>query len=74
MEQLFGTSFFPERTFDCQLYVTARGTITLRMPSEDGPVRVARLEPVAYDQLVEPGFRRLLAAFEGVPRPLLVQA
>jgi hypothetical protein len=73
MEQLFEPSFMPERQFDCQLYVTAAGSITLRMPQEDGPTRVAQLEPLDYDALIDPAFRRLLAAFETVPKPLLVQ-
>jgi hypothetical protein len=72
MEQFFQPSFMPERGFDCQLYVTATGGITLRLPVEDGPTRMARLEPLDYDELVDPAFRRLLAAFESVPRPLVV--
>jgi hypothetical protein len=56
--------------FDCQLYVSRRGMIMLKMPQEDGPVRVARLKPLAYDELIDPAFRRLLAAFEAVPQPL----
>lgn len=63
----------PERQFDCQLYVTAVGAITLRVPAEDGPTRVARLEPLDYEALIDPAFRRLLAAFESVPKPLLVR-
>jgi hypothetical protein len=55
--------------FDCQLYVSRRGVITLNMPQEQGPVRVARLKPLGYDELIDPAFRRLLAAFESVPQP-----
>lgn len=55
--------------FDCQLYVSRRGTITLNMPSESGPIRVAHLEPLRYEELIDPRLRRLLAAFEQVPQP-----
>jgi hypothetical protein len=64
---------YEDRVFDCRLYVSRRGAITLRMPTETGPVRVARLEALDYDALVDPTFRRLLAAFESVPQPLFVQ-
>jgi hypothetical protein len=63
-----------EHTFDCQLYVPARGLMKAQLPPESGPVHIARFQPLRYDELVDPGFRRLLAAFESVPRPLkLVQ-
>lgn len=57
--------------FDCQMYVTRRGAISFNLPLEAGPQKVARLEPIEYDALVDPRFRRLLAAFESVPKPLL---
>jgi hypothetical protein len=60
-------------TFDCQMYVSRRGVMAFTLPAESGPQKVARLEPLAYDQLIDPGFRRLLAAFESVPRSLSVQ-
>jgi hypothetical protein len=56
--------------FDCQMYVTKKGTLSLSLPAESGPKKVARLEPVSHAELIEPSFRRLLAAFESVPRPL----
>jgi hypothetical protein len=56
-------------TFECQMYVGARG-MNFVLPAEAGPNKVARLEPLAYDKLIDPGFRRLLAAFESVPSPL----
>ena len=49
--------------FDCQLYVARRGAMAFNLPAEDGPQKVARLEPLSYDELVAPDFRRLLAAF-----------
>lgn len=58
--------------FECQIYVPRRGVMALRLPQESGPTRVARLEPLEYDELVDPGFRRLLAAFESVPKPLQI--
>jgi hypothetical protein len=60
-------------TFECQMYVSRRDAIAFRLPYESGPTRVARLEPLDYDELVDPSFRRLLAAFESLPKPLVVQ-
>jgi hypothetical protein len=60
-------------SFDCQIYVARRGTMTLNLPIEAGPKKVASLEPISHAELVEPSFRRLLAAFESVPRPLVAQ-
>lgn len=48
------------------MYVTAKDTIHFKLPAEPGPMRVARLEPLQYDKLIDPSFRRLLAAFESV--------
>lgn len=56
-------------TFECQMYVTGRA-ISLALPVESGPSKIARLEPLAHDKLIEPSFRRLLAAFESIPQPL----
>lgn len=56
-------------TFECQMYVTGRA-MNFILPDETGPNKVARLEPLAYDKLIDPSFRRLLAAFESVPSPL----
>ena len=60
--------------FDCQIYVPLRGNMTFSFPAESGPRRVARLEPLRYDELVDPSFRRLLAAFESVQRPAVARA
>ena len=57
--------------FDCQLYVPLNGPMTARLPIEEGPRSVVTLQPIAYDQLVDPSFRRLLAAFDAAPRTLL---
>lgn len=57
-------------TFDCQLYVSRRGVMTLRVPTESGPIRIALLKPLDYDELVDPGFRKLLATFESLPQSL----
>jgi hypothetical protein len=59
--------------FDCRMYVTRRGSLTLSLPFETGPQKIAHLEPVSHAELIEPAFRRLLAAFETVPRPLVAQ-
>lgn len=56
-------------TFECRMYVTGRG-MNFILPAESGPNKIARFEPLPYDQLIDPGFRRLLAAFESVPSPL----
>jgi hypothetical protein len=58
----------PMHTFDCQIYVPARGPMAFRLPTESGPTRIARLQPLVYDELVDPSFRRLLAAFESLPK------
>jgi hypothetical protein len=60
-------------SFDCQMYVSRRGFMTLTLPAESGPKKIARLEPLSYDDLIDPSFRRLLAAFHSVPKPLAVQ-
>ncbi len=52
------------------MYVPARGGINLKLPRESGPQRIARLVPLEYDKLIDPSFRRLLAAFESVPNKL----
>lgn len=57
-------------TFDCQLYVSARQEMILRMPPEAGPRKIIRLSPVAYEDLFDPAFRRLLATLESVPAPI----
>ena len=36
------------------------------MPFENGPRHIIRLESVAFEKLVEPVFRSLLAAFDAV--------
>jgi hypothetical protein len=62
----------PMHTFECQMYVTRHGAMELGLPSEPGPIHVARLQPLAYEELVDPSFRRLLAAFETLPTQLQV--
>jgi hypothetical protein len=65
-------SSLSEHTFVCQMYVTPRGLMAMNMPQEAGPIQAARLEPLDYNELIEPGFRRLLATFESLPMPLRV--
>ena len=60
----------PLQQFECQLYVPAHGPMMARLAPETGPTLVARLVPLPYDELTDPGFRRLLAAFESIPSPL----
>jgi hypothetical protein len=57
------------RQFDCQIYVPRRGFMRLNLPQEDGPVRVARLDYLTYEDLSDPSFRRLLAALQSLPLP-----
>jgi hypothetical protein len=52
------------------MYVSPRGLMAFRLPSESGPKRVARFRALEYDELINPDFRRLLAAFETLPQPL----
>lgn len=56
-------------TFECHMYVSAHGGINFSLPVEAGPQRIARLEPLAHEKLIDPNFRRLLAAFESVSSP-----
>lgn len=63
----------PTQTFECHMYVPAHGRMTFKLPPESGPKQVVRLQPLGYDQLVDPKFRRLLAAFESLPSSLAVQ-
>lgn len=55
-------------TFECQMYISSRGGMSFSLPVEAGPSKVARLEPLAHDKLIDPSFRRLLAAFESVSK------
>jgi hypothetical protein len=48
------------------MYVAARGSMSFRLPSESGPTPAAKLVPLPYDELADPGFRRLLAAFNTI--------
>jgi hypothetical protein len=48
------------------MYVGARGSLSVNLPRESGPQKVARLVPLRYEELVAPDFRRLLAAFNTV--------
>ena len=61
-----------EHFFDCQMYVAKSGQLSLLVPEESGPTRVARLEHLTFNQLQDPGFRRLLGAFQKVPAPFQV--
>ncbi len=53
--------------FDCQIYVPRRGRMTLNLPTEAGPVKVARLDYIGYEEMADPEFRRLLAALQSIP-------
>jgi hypothetical protein len=55
--------------FECHMYVGVRGELTLKMPIETGPRKVVRLQSVDHDVLIQPGFRKLLATFESLPKP-----
>ena len=59
--------------FECHMYVPAGGAFNFILPPEPGPMKVARFEPLEHEELIDPSFRRLLAAFESVPEPLAVQ-
>lgn len=39
----------------------------LNMPIETGPIRIAHLDYLNYDELSDPKFRRLLAMFQTIP-------
>ena len=56
-------------TFECRMYVTGQA-MNFILPAESGPNKVARFEPMPYEKLIDPSFRRLLAAFESIPQPL----
>jgi hypothetical protein len=55
-------------SFDCQLYVTKHGVFSPLLPLEPGPKRVSTFTGIEYRQLMDPGFRQLLAAFETIPQ------
>ncbi len=57
-------------TFECHMYVSPRGDMNFSLPAESGPKRIARLEPLDHELLIDPSFRRLLAAFESLPQSL----
>ncbi len=59
-------------SFECHMYVSPSGNMKFALPAESGPKKVARFVPIGYDKLVDPSFRRLLAAFESVPQPLQI--
>jgi hypothetical protein len=50
------------------MYVSRHGAMTFNLPIATEPQKIARLEPLRYDELVDPGFRRLLAAFHGLAK------
>jgi len=57
---------FSEYTFECRLYISPRHQLAFRLPAEPGPKRLARLRAPEYDELTDPAFRGLLAAFESI--------
>ncbi len=62
---------FSQQNFSCQLYIPAQGHMKFSLPTEPGPRKVVKLNAPSYDQLTDPGFRRLLAAFESLQPPTL---
>jgi hypothetical protein len=54
--------------FDCRLYVPMVGPMVQMLPAEAGPKKTVSFAPVEYVALVDPGFRRLLAALDTLPR------
>jgi hypothetical protein len=52
--------------FECHMYVSSYGFMDFSLPIESGPKKVARFEPLPHEKLVDPSFRKLLAAFESV--------
>ena len=64
-------SNMPFNTFECHMYISGRNTMRFRLPAESGPKKIALLEPLDHDKLVDPSFRRLLAAFESIPQSSL---
>lgn len=65
-------STFAVGAFECRMYVPVQGGLNIHIPKESGPKRVARLEPISYDKLVDPGFRRLLVALDSIPGSLQI--
>ncbi len=59
-------STLQNHTFECHMYISGRDLIKQKLPAEPGPMRVARLRALEYDELVDPRFRRLLAAFNTI--------
>ncbi len=61
----------PSLNFSCHLYIPAQGYMKFALPAESGPRKIVRLSAPSYDQLTDPGFRRLLATFESLQPPPL---
>jgi len=55
------------QVFDCQIFVPRRGLMKLGLPAETGPVKIARLDYIGFEEMSDPEFRRLLAAFQSIP-------
>ena len=58
--------------FECQMYVSRRDILAFGLPNEPGPRRLIKFSHIDHDELIDPGFRRLLAAFESLPQSLRV--
>lgn len=55
--------------FECQLYISAHGFMPI-LPQPAEPRRAIALAPIEYAELIDPGFRRLLAAFNTIPEAI----
>jgi hypothetical protein len=59
-------------SFECRLYIPAHGLMAAKLRGQSSPRRLVKLLPLSYDELADPSFRRLLAAFETVGQPYRV--
>jgi hypothetical protein len=53
--------------FECHFYISGRNQLRVSLPAQSKPQKIARLKAPNYEALIDPAFRRLLAAFESLP-------
>lgn len=55
--------------FNCRLYMNAQAQLNPVL-ARTSIKKVAKFAPISHQELIEPGFSSLLAAFESIPQPL----
>ncbi len=57
--------------FSCQMYIGAHASFNPVL-ARTSVKKVAKFNHITHKELIEPGMRQLLAAFESIPQPLSV--